>query len=178
MPGIGGMLTVIDAAGSGSSGDAVGPMTSGVTIDPTTGVLSASVSDAATGGASVAAAEYFIDTAGAPGTGTPMTGSFPSDPAAVTATVAVGSLTSGTHTVFVRGQDGLGQLGRDASVVFSLDTVGPATTGALLTPTAGNGTASVEPDGHGQRSGRQVARTSRPPSTSSTSSVPSGAARP
>ncbi len=141
--GIGGMLTVIDAAGSGSAGDAVGPITSGVTVDASTGALSASVSDATTGGASVAAAEYFIDTAGAPGTGTTMSGSFPSDPAAVTATVAVGSLSSGTHTAFIRGQDGLGNWGATSSVVFSLDTVGPATTGALLTPPAGNGTASL-----------------------------------
>jgi FtsP/CotA-like multicopper oxidase with cupredoxin domain len=141
--GIGGMLTVIDATGSGSVGDTVGPVTSGVTIDPITGALSASVSDAATGGASVAAAEYFIDTAGAPGTGTLMTGSFPSDPATVNATVAVGSLSSGTHTVFVRGQDGLTNWGATASVVFSLDTVGPATTGALLTPNAGNGSTSL-----------------------------------
>ena len=141
--GIGGMLTLIDAAGTGSAGDTVGPVTSGVTIVATSGALSASVSDAATGGASVAAAEYFIDIAGAPGTGALMAGTFPSDPAAVSATVSTGSLSSGNHTIFVRGQDGLGNWGATTSAALILDTVGPATTAALLTPNASNGTTSA-----------------------------------
>jgi FtsP/CotA-like multicopper oxidase with cupredoxin domain len=145
--GIGGMLTLIDAAGSGSGGDTVGPVTSGVTIDvttdPTTAALSASVSDASTGGASVSAAEYFVDTIGAPGSGTAMTGTFPSDPASVSASFALGSLSSGNHTVFVHGKDGLDNWGATTSVSFSLDTAGPTTSAITLNPVASNGSAGV-----------------------------------
>jgi FtsP/CotA-like multicopper oxidase with cupredoxin domain len=139
--GIGGMLTVIDATGTPPGGDAVGPLTSSVAVDTNTSTLTASVSDAATGGSSVSAAEYFIDATGAPGTGTPMTGTFPSDPVAVSATL--GALSGGSHTAYVRGQDGLGNWGPTASFTFALDTNGPATTGLNLVPSATNGSSSA-----------------------------------
>jgi multicopper oxidase len=141
--GIGGMLTLIDAAGAGSGGDTVGPVTSGVTINATSGALSASVTDTSTGGGSVAAAEFFVDTIGAPGSGTPMAGTFPSDPAAVTGVVALGPLSSGNHTIFVRGQDVPGNWGAATSATFSIDTAGPVTSGVTMTPSGSNGTTSA-----------------------------------
>jgi hypothetical protein len=140
--GIGGMLTLINSVGTGAGGDTVGPVTSGVAIDGTSGALSASATDVSTGGASVADAEYFIDSIGAPGSGTDMTGAFPSDPAALSATVALGPLSSGNHTIYVHAQDGLGNWGATTSAAFSLDKLGPATTGIAVTPAAGNGTTT------------------------------------
>ena len=146
--GFGGMLTFIDASGTPSGVDTVGPLTSGVALDLATGVLNASVSDATTGGASVAAAEYFIDSVGASGTGTAMDGTFPSDPAAVTATIApatLGALASGSHTVYVHGRDDSpgANWGAVSSVTFGLDTVGPASSALVLNPSASNGTVPV-----------------------------------
>ncbi len=141
----GGMLAFIDAAASGTStGDTVGPITSGVTLDVGTGALAASVTDASTGASGVSAAEYYVDTT--TGTGTPMAGSFGSDPAAVTATVSLGALTSGSHTIYVRGQDGAtptGNWGAFSSVTFSLDTTGPTTSGLVLSPNPSDGSVPV-----------------------------------
>ncbi len=53
--------------------------TSNVTFDLGTGALTASVSDATTGGSNIDAAEYFLDAPGAPGTGAAMSGAFPGD---------------------------------------------------------------------------------------------------
>ena len=78
--GIGGMFVVIDAAGVAPGTDTVGPISGGVTISASTGALSASISDASTGGSSVAGAEYFIDTLGTAGSGTAMAGAFPEIP--------------------------------------------------------------------------------------------------
>ena len=61
-------LTV--AAGTGG-GDTAGPVTSDVAY--AAGTLTATVNDTATGGSNIAAAEYFVDTVGAPGAGTAMT---------------------------------------------------------------------------------------------------------
>lgn len=143
--GIGGMLTVIDAAGAGTVGD-TGPITSLVTIDPASGALSAQLTDVTPTdptGSGVAAAEYFIDTVGAAGTGTAMAGAFPGDPITATATVAVGGLPGGNHIVYVRGRDGLGNWGAVASRPFSTVAGGPATTGATVNPASTNGTVDV-----------------------------------
>ena len=53
--GIGGMLAFIDASGAAGGTDTVGPLTSGVSFTVATGALAATVSDASTGNANVAA---------------------------------------------------------------------------------------------------------------------------
>ncbi len=145
--GIGGMLTFIDAAPNGTTaGDTVGPVTSGVAISTTSGALSASVSDVTTGNGNVTAAEYFIDATGAGGTGTAMSGAFGSPSVSASATVApatLAALTSGSHTAYVRGQDGAGNWGAFASVTFSIDTAGPTTSALVLNPNPSNGSVSV-----------------------------------
>jgi hypothetical protein len=140
--GLGGMLVRIDAAGVGGGGDTVGPTASGVAITAG-GDLSATISDAATGANSVAGGEYFVDTLGAPGSGTALSGTFPADPASATATINVAALGGGNHVAYVRGRDGLGNWGAAASVPFALDAVGPATSAMTVTPKVANGTVGV-----------------------------------
>ncbi len=72
-PGFGGMLTFVTATGT-STGDTIGPATTAVVLTSTS--VSATVSDVATGNSNVTAAEFFVDTTGANGTGTAMVGAF------------------------------------------------------------------------------------------------------
>ncbi len=142
--GIGGMLAFIDAAPSGSStGDTVGPLTSGVAFTVSSGALAASVSDVDTGNSSVTGAEYFIDTTGAAGSGTAMSGTFGSPTASVNASITLGSLSSGSHAVYVHGQDSAGNWGAFSSTNFTIDTTGPATSALVLNPNPSSGTVSV-----------------------------------
>ena len=113
--------------------DTLGPVTSSVSVaawgpsaPPT---VTAMVDDSSTGQSNVATAEFFIDKLGKNGKGTPMTGAFNSPTQWVTATVSdavFNALSQGKHTLYVHGEDGLGQWGHVASVAFSKDTLGPA----------------------------------------------------
>ena len=117
--GIGGMLAMLESTGT-AGGDTVGPVASSVTLTetaPGSGLytLTATVSDASTGGANVAAAEYRIDsTAATPTALAASDAAFDSPSEGVTS--ATGEIdtttwTSGTHTVYVRGQDAIGNWG-------------------------------------------------------------------
>jgi FtsP/CotA-like multicopper oxidase with cupredoxin domain len=148
----GGMLTFVNVGVAVAGPDTTGPATSGMALtpNPTNGsvnvALSASVSDVATGGANVTAAEYFIDTSGAPGTGTAMGGTFGSPTAPVNATILAATLTplaSGNHTIYVRGRDLLGNWGALNFATLNLDKSGPTTSGMTLTPNPSNGTVAV-----------------------------------
>jgi FtsP/CotA-like multicopper oxidase with cupredoxin domain len=160
----GGMLTFVTVAGSAScTPDTVGPLTSAVsaTPNPTNGTvavsLSANISDVASCGSNVDAAEYFIDTVGANGTGIPMGGTFGSPTASVNATLSVaflGTLSSGNHTLYVHGHDAAGNWGPVASTVLNLDKLGPTTNSLLLTPNPTNGTVNVNLDATGSDVGR------------------------
>ena len=144
--GIGGMLALLDASGTATGTDTVGPVTSGVSFSPSTGALAATVSDATTGNATVSAAEYFIDTPGTGGSGVALTGAFASPTEAVTATVTapeIAGLSSGTHTIYVHGRDALGNWGTFGSTTFVIDRAGPTTSALTLTPGVSNGSASV-----------------------------------
>jgi hypothetical protein len=137
--GFGGMMTFLAVSGTPTTGDTVGPVTSNMTY--AAGTLSATVDDTAMGGSTVTAAEYFVDSAGAAGTGTAMSGAFATATEAVTAAVVV---PSGSHTLYVRGMDSAGNWGAlSALLVNGVDVTGPATTGLSLTPGASNGTANV-----------------------------------
>jgi FtsP/CotA-like multicopper oxidase with cupredoxin domain len=141
--GIGGMLAFIEASGTAGA-DTVGPLTSGVTLALASGALTASVSDATTGNANVTAAEYYIDTTA--GTGTAMSGAFGSPTVSVSATIPasiIDALPSGTHTVYVRGQDSLGNWGALSSATFSIDKTGPTTSALVLNPNPSDGSVDV-----------------------------------
>ena len=149
--GIGGMLAIIDASGT-AGGDVVGPTTTGVTLTetaPNSGLytVTASVSDVATGNAAIQAAEVRADAA--------PVGPFAmsaSDAAFDTATEAVTSTTgqidtttwaAGTHTVFVRGRDALGNWGPYASATVAIDRTGPTISALTLNPNPSSGSVDV-----------------------------------
>jgi FtsP/CotA-like multicopper oxidase with cupredoxin domain len=151
----GGMLTFLEIAGTPGTGDTQGPAASGLSlsanpINGTTGVtLTATISDIGRGDAVIQAAEYCIDVTGASCTPSPMNpvnAPFDSATESVQATLStalLGSLAGGNHTLYVRGQDVVGNWGSYNTIVLVLDTQGPATTGITLNPAVSNGSLSV-----------------------------------
>jgi FtsP/CotA-like multicopper oxidase with cupredoxin domain len=137
--GFGGMLTFISVSGTPPTGDTTGPSTSGVSLTPTS--VSATVSDAGRGDSNVTAVEFFIDSTGANGSGTPMNPFTPAITVSVNGTIA--PALSGSHTVYVHGMDAAGNWGPFVSAVITNDTTGPITSALSLSPNPSNGTASV-----------------------------------
>ncbi len=137
--GFGGMFTFLNVSGTPPTGDTTGPATSGVSL--TTTSVSATISDAGRGDSNIAAAEFFIDTTGANGTGTAMTGAFTSPVESVSG--VINPALTGTHTVYVHGQDSAGNWGPFQSAVISNDTTGPTTSALSLSPASTNGTVNV-----------------------------------
>ena len=159
--GLGGMLTMVVAGTPVLPGDTVGPVTSllGVSPNPTDGsvdvTLTASVSDVTTGNSNIAAAEYFIDSAGANGSGTAMTGAFASPTESVSGTITSATLTGlslGNHTIYVHGQDSAGNWGSFATITLTLETTTPPPTGETLYFST-TGSTSSGPSGVGADSG-------------------------
>lgn len=144
---LGGMLTFLTVGGT-STGSS-GPTTSTVAANPTKvgGASPAAVTltaSVASSGTNVSAAEYFVDTQGADGAGTAMSGSFGSANVAVTATLSttfLNTLSSGNHTLYVHGKDST-TWGSVSSVSLTVDKAGPVTTGTL-SPTPTNGSVAV-----------------------------------
>ncbi|WP_425397970.1 malectin domain-containing carbohydrate-binding protein [Aeoliella sp.] len=137
------------------SGDVFGPQASMVEVDPSIATegpldITATLDDSLTGASAIVAAEYFIDTLGAEGTGTAMTaedGTFDSAVEAVTGVIAAGTfdgLATGTHTVYVRGQDASGNWGLVGSVDFIKQEVGVAQT--IYRVNAGGSSITDVPD--------------------------------
>ena len=138
--GIGGALTFLEITGSGVPTDTAGPGTTNVAFNLATGALTATVSDVATGGANVAAAEYFLDVPGAPASGSAMSGPFGSSSISVSATVL---FPAGPHTIYVRGQDSNGNWGPVSSIIVANDTSGPLTRSLDMLPNPSNGSKDV-----------------------------------
>jgi len=152
--GAGGMLTFVAVGTATPPGsDTIGPATSNVTLTPAqvSGSMAvdvnATVSDVASGGSNITAAEYYIDsTTGLPTAMSATDLAFDTPDEAVTASIpaaTVGALTTGNHTIYVRGQDSLGNWGALSSAVLKVDNTGPATSGLTLMPNPTNGTADV-----------------------------------
>ena len=139
--------------------DTNGPSTANLSVTPADAnvppAISATINDAVAGN-SVVAAEYFVDTVGANGSGTSLAGAFNAASMNVSGalTAAVfGGLSQGTHTVYVHGENAAGYWGPMVSVSFVKDTVAPTVTVSSLstlssTPTLSGGvndpTATVE----------------------------------
>jgi FtsP/CotA-like multicopper oxidase with cupredoxin domain len=149
--GIGGMLAMIDAGGS-AGGDAVGPTTTGVTLTetaPGSGLytVGANVSDAATGNATIQEAEVRADAAPAgPFAMGALDSAFDSPTEAVTSAAGQIDTTawaSGSHTIFVRGRDAVGNWGPYTSATIAIDRTGPVTSALTLTPNPSSGSVSV-----------------------------------
>ncbi|MCL5960155.1 MAG: M14 family metallopeptidase [Chloroflexi bacterium] len=103
-----------------------GPEARGATATPSvtmltnTITLTATISDSGNGGQAIAAAEYFVDMAGADGTGSPMSaadGAFDSLTETVQAAIPVSTIGIGPHIILVRGRDAAGNWG-SLSMVF------------------------------------------------------------
>ncbi len=145
--GLGGMLTSIAVSGTGTGSDAAGPATKDVAW--TGGHLTATVSDAASGGAAVTAAEYYVDSIN--GTPAPMVATddtFDSDTEDVgldaTGDSALASaLAVGQHVVYVRGQADGGWGPFSSVLVNGSDGEGPTTSSVVLDPERTNGSADV-----------------------------------
>ncbi len=133
--GIGGMLTALHAvADTASPGDHFGPATRDVAL-ALNGTLTATIDDTANGGSAVTEAEYYIDDVTG-GTGTPMTGTFGSPTANVTASSV--TVPSGDHVVYVRGRDANTWGPFSSVLVNGGDAGGPTTSGVVLTPAITN----------------------------------------
>ena len=150
--GLGGMITFL-AVGAVTPptpvADTLGPAVSGLSLapSPTDGLLavtiSATVSDLASGGNAVNAAQFYIDST--LGTPAAMTGTFGTPTVTVSGSIssaALAGLSSGNHSIFVRGQDALGNWGSFLAVTLTLDKSGPVTTLAL-SPNPSDGSLAV-----------------------------------
>jgi hypothetical protein len=90
------------------------------------------VNDSFTGVSKIEAAEYFIDTTGATGTGLPMTlkqtfdGGVIRNVSAVIPSSVFSQLSAGTHTIYIHGEDILGNWGGFASITFTVTSPGAA----------------------------------------------------
>ncbi len=148
----GGLLTFLTTPAVAPGPDVLGPLTSDVSVAPslTAGgedlTLTASLSEAETGGADVVAAEFFVDALGDPGTGTPMAGAFGPGPVSVSTTISaadLASLSSGEYILYLRGQDGNGNWGPVGAAILHMAVDGPTVTGVVLTPNPTNGAVDV-----------------------------------
>ncbi len=118
----GGMLAFI-GAGTGASTD--GPVVTAMSYAAAANTLTATIQ--ATSPRTVTGAEYWFD-AGAH-TAIATTGT-------VSQTLSGAPTSTGTHVLYLRGQDDLGTKGATRSVSFAIDTTGPTITALTLTPNA------------------------------------------
>ncbi|WP_157695606.1 multicopper oxidase domain-containing protein [Nakamurella panacisegetis] len=147
-------VRALDAAGNWGSTVSVvlnlpktGPQTSGGTlvdspVNGTTAVdISATGDDSAAGG-TITAAEYFLDTQGADGTGVAMTrnrvATIVSEDATIPA-AAIAGLAEGTHHVLVHSKDSLGLWGPVLDLELVVDLTGPQVIAAAVAPNPSNG---------------------------------------
>ncbi len=132
-----------------SGGDGSGPATTfpALSPSPTNGsvpvALHATGDDSATGGSAITGAEYFIDTVGAEGTGSPMTVNTAAPVASLDATIpaaTVLALSEGAHTVAIRAKDSTGTWGAVTTIGLAVDTTAPTAGGLSVLPSPNNGT--------------------------------------
>ncbi len=147
----GGMLTFLTIPSGPATGDVTGPSASGLTLSPNpsngsaTVTFNANVSDSSSGGNNIVAVEYFIDAAGANGTGTAMAASdaaFDSPSEAVTGAINPVSLSAGIHNIYIHGQDAAGNWGAFNFIAMNLDKQGPLTS-SLQTTFQANGNVTL-----------------------------------
>ena len=161
----GGMMTFL-TVGNGTPPPPAdsGPTVSGLSLspNPTNGfvdvTVSATVTDSGTNASNIQAAEFYIDgTANTANAMVASDGTFDGNPENVTGTIlaaTLGTLPSGNHTIFVRGQDANGNWGPFVSTILNLDKTGPATTGLSLTPNPSSGAEPVTLTATGNDTGR------------------------
>lgn len=131
--------------------DATGPVVSNPVLDAgnisTNGLaplpITATVSDAATGGSNVVATRYWIDgTATPPATPVTLSTNGPRVTASATGSIptsVLAGLAEGAHTIYAQGQDSLGLWGAVLPIPFKVDRSAPTTTNVVITPGVTNG---------------------------------------
>ena len=132
--------------------DRTGPATGAVTLAPSAAnsqavAIGATADDTATGNSSITGGEYFIDTAGADGSGTALTVGAASPSSTLSGTIpgtTVASLAAGTHAILVHARDAAGTWGARVSATLLVDRTAPTFSGITLTPSSiATGTASA-----------------------------------
>ncbi|MGW6194658.1 multicopper oxidase domain-containing protein [Kribbella sp. NPDC055110] len=147
-------VRALDAAGNwGVVGSVIlnlpktGPQTINGSIADVPANTTVAVSVSATGddsdaGGVITAAEYFLDTAGTDGTGTPLTlnrsATVVSEDVDLTPAV-LQTLTEGMHHVLVHSKDSLGLWGPPLDIPLPIDVTGPAVDAAAVGPNPTNG---------------------------------------
>jgi hypothetical protein len=153
--GLGGMIAFLTVGGGTPPPPPdPGPTVSGLSLspNPTNGsvdvTVSATVTDSGTDASNIAAAEFYIDgTANPANAMTAVDLAFDSTSEVVEGTISMatlGGLSSGDHTIFVRGQDANGNWGPFLSTTLNLDKTGPATTNIGLNPNPSDGSVPVD----------------------------------
>ncbi|KQZ90659.1 hypothetical protein ASD62_16550 [Phycicoccus sp. Root563] len=149
-------VRALDAAGNwGAVGSVVlnlpktGPSTTNGSAKPNPAgaalVKVTATGDDTLAGGTIDAAEYFLDTAGAAGTGTTMTRNRIATVVSLSTSLSatsVQALTEGTHHVLVRSHDSLGLWGPLLDIPLVVDHTGPTVDGAAVGPNPTNGVLS------------------------------------
>ena len=118
------------------------PVVSALTVTPNpTNTAPSIVAGISSGGSNVAAADYFIDTVGANGSGIALSGAFGSPTVSASGTLAAAAfsaLSQGAHTIYVQGEDAAGNWGPVVSATFVKDTLSPETLSVTVSPSPTN----------------------------------------
>lgn len=125
----GGMLAFIGVAGVASTD---GPVVTAMSYDKTTSALTATIQ--ATSPRTVTGAEYWFDTGARTAIATTGT---------VSQTLTGAPTSTGTHVLYLRGQDSATSWGATRSVSFAIDSTGPTITALTLTANA-DGSVSLQ----------------------------------
>ena len=143
----GGIFTFLSIPGT--LPPAAGPMVSALSTSLVGNILSvtATFTDASTGGQTVDAGEFSIDgvtglAIAAPNV-TITSGAFGAVTTTITFDLDITAVSSGQHSLYVRGQD-INGWGPIKSAFFAKDSAGPASYGLSLSPAISNGSATVQ----------------------------------
>jgi subtilisin family serine protease len=142
------------SASSAPPSDAAGPQAGLPVVAPnpangaTAVAISVIIDDAGTGGSAIAAAEWFVDVAGAAGTGHALNGTFTTSQVVVSGSVAtsdLAGLAAGAHQILVRGRDSAGNWGPTSSAALVIDRAGPTASAISVSsdPTQGAATLTL-----------------------------------
>jgi hypothetical protein len=105
--------------------------------------VTATVDDTASGGSAVVAAEAFVDTVGADGSGIPLTLATTGTPSTTAGANLGTSYGEGWHTISVHGKDAAGKWGAVAATSFLVDRLAPTVSIAGATPNPTSGVIQV-----------------------------------
>ncbi len=151
--GFGGMMAFLTVGAGAPPPTDTGPVVSTLSLvpNPTNGsvdvTINATITDLGVTASNVVTAEYYIDgTANPPNMMTAVDGSYDSPSETITGTISAATLAglpSGSHNIYVRGQDANGNWGPLYSAALNLDKAGPTTTGLSLTPNPSSGAELV-----------------------------------